>query len=114
MRSIGSICTATLRPIGFPHFPFAYQIFNGGRNNTSLMGNVIVHMIAKYSTLEQFMLRLARLTIVSKLYAIFTLLAGATVALAGIAVVNARHHAAMLHEYEASLVGTQNVERVNG
>src|SRR5213078_321469 len=34
--------------------------------------------------------------------------------LAGVAVVNAWHHAAMTSDYETSLVGTQNVERVNG
>ncbi|MFL5032384.1 MAG: methyl-accepting chemotaxis protein [Xanthobacteraceae bacterium] len=55
-----------------------------------------------------------KLTIVAKLYGIFTLLALTTVALAGIAVFNARHHAAIISEYENSLVGTQNVERVNG
>src|SRR5262245_6197904 len=54
------------------------------------------------------------LSIAAKLYGIFALLAAATVALAGIAVMNARHHAAMTSEYETSLVGTQNVERVNG
>src|SRR5215831_16632857 len=54
------------------------------------------------------------LSIGTKLYAIFALLATATVALAGIAVVDAYHHAAMTDEYENSLVGTQNVERVNG
>ena len=55
-----------------------------------------------------------KLSIAAKLYAIFALLATATLALAGIAVTNARHHAAMTSEYETSLVGTQNVERVNG
>jgi len=55
-----------------------------------------------------------KLTIVAKLYGIFTLLALTTVALAGIAVFNARHHATIISEYENSLVGTQNVERVNG
>jgi len=57
---------------------------------------------------------LPNLSIGAKLYGIFALLAAATIALAGIAVVNARHHAAMTGEYETSLVGTQNVERVNG
>jgi methyl-accepting chemotaxis protein len=57
---------------------------------------------------------LPKLSIAAKLYTIFTLLALATFALAGIAVINARHQAAMTAEYEASLVGTQNVERVNG
>jgi methyl-accepting chemotaxis protein len=55
-----------------------------------------------------------KLSIAAKLYAIFALLATATLALAGIAVTNARHHADMTGEYETSLVGTQNVERVNG
>ncbi|PWB64157.1 MAG: methyl-accepting chemotaxis protein [Bradyrhizobiaceae bacterium] len=55
-----------------------------------------------------------KLSIAAKLYAIFALLATATLALAGVAVMNARHHAAMTAEYETSLVGTQNVERVNG
>src|SRR4051794_37305210 len=58
--------------------------------------------------------KLPSLSIGAKLYAIFALLATATVALAGIAVINAYHHAAMTAEYETSLVGTQNVERVNG
>ena len=57
--------------------------------------------------------KLPRLSIAAKLYIIFTLLAVATFALAGIAVINARHQAAMTADYETSL-GTQNVERVNG
>src|SRR5262249_17855427 len=63
---------------------------------------------------EYWMPNLPKLSIAAKLYGIFALLAMATVALAGIAVMNARHHAAMTAEYETSLVGTQNVERVNG
>ena len=57
---------------------------------------------------------LPKLSIAAKLYTIFTLLAVAAIGLAGIAVMNARHQAAMTGDYEASLVGTQNVERVNG
>jgi methyl-accepting chemotaxis protein len=57
---------------------------------------------------------LPKLSIAAKLYIIFTLLAVASMALAGIAVMNARHQAEMTSEYETSLVGTQNVERVNG
>src|SRR5262249_49421195 len=63
---------------------------------------------------EYWMPSLPKLSIAAKLYGIFALLAMATVALAGIAVHNARYHAAMTDEYEISLVGTQNVERVNG
>jgi methyl-accepting chemotaxis protein len=57
---------------------------------------------------------LPKLSIAAKLYIIFSLLAVATVALAGIAVINARHQAEMTSAYETSLSGTQNVERVNG
>jgi methyl-accepting chemotaxis protein len=57
---------------------------------------------------------LPRLSIAAKLYIIFAFLALASLALAGIAVVNARHQAEMTADYETSLVGTQNVERVNG
>jgi methyl-accepting chemotaxis protein len=57
---------------------------------------------------------LPKLSIAAKLYIIFACLALASLALAGIAVVNARHQAEMTAEYETSLVGTQNVERVNG
>jgi methyl-accepting chemotaxis protein len=57
---------------------------------------------------------LPKLSIAAKLYIIFTLLAVAAFALAGIAVMNARHQAAMTADYETSLSGTRNVERVNG
>jgi methyl-accepting chemotaxis protein len=57
---------------------------------------------------------LPKLSIAAKLYIIFTLLAVAAFALAGIAVINARHQAAMTADYETSLAGTRNVERVNG
>ncbi len=57
---------------------------------------------------------LPKLSIAAKLYIIFTLLAVAAFALAGIAVMNARHQAAMMADYETSLSGTRNVERVNG
>ena len=60
------------------------------------------------------MARVPRLSIASKLYAIFALLATATVVLALVAVVSARRHAALTNEFEAALQGSQNVERVNG
>src|SRR3954471_24353099 len=59
-------------------------------------------------------MRLPGLSVAAKLYAIVVFLAVATVALAGITVINARYQAAMTSEYETSLVGTQNVERVDG
>ncbi|MES1155611.1 MAG: HAMP domain-containing protein, partial [Pseudorhodoplanes sp.] len=52
-------------------------------------------------------------SIATKLYAIFALLATATVALAAIAVINAQHHAALTDEFEAAFKGSQNVERIN-
>src|SRR5882757_6282264 len=54
------------------------------------------------------------LSVAAKLYAIVVFLGIATVALAGITVINARYQASMTSEYETSLVGTQNVERVDG
>ena len=60
------------------------------------------------------MARFFRLSIAAKLYAIFALLATATVALALVAVVNARRHAALTDRFEAALQGSQNVERING
>ena len=57
---------------------------------------------------------LPRLSVAAKLYAIFALLATATVALALVAAVNARRHAALTDEFEAAMVGQQNVERING
>ncbi len=57
---------------------------------------------------------LPRLSIATKLYAIFALLAIATVALAAVAVVNARHHNALTQEFEAASQGAKHVERLNG
>ena len=57
---------------------------------------------------------LPRLSIATKLYAIFALLAIATVALAIMAVVSARHHAALTHKFEEAFRGAQYVERLNG
>ena len=58
--------------------------------------------------------RFPRLSIAGKLYAIFALLATATVVLALVAVVSARRHAALTDEFDAALQGSQNVERING
>jgi methyl-accepting chemotaxis protein len=57
---------------------------------------------------------LPRLSIATKLYAIFALLAIATVALAIMAVVSARHHATLTHKFEEAFRGAQYVERLNG
>ncbi|HMK79747.1 MAG TPA: HAMP domain-containing methyl-accepting chemotaxis protein [Xanthobacteraceae bacterium] len=57
---------------------------------------------------------LPKLSIATKLYIIFACLALSSFALAGVAVMSARAQSQMTADYEASLVGTQNVERVNG
>jgi methyl-accepting chemotaxis protein len=57
---------------------------------------------------------LPKLSIAAKLYAIFALMATATLALSMVAVTNARYHAAMTDEFESANAGTWNVERVNG
>ncbi len=57
---------------------------------------------------------LPKFTIATKLYAIFALLATATMALALVAVVNARRHAVLTEEYEAAFKGAQFVERLTG
>jgi methyl-accepting chemotaxis protein len=58
--------------------------------------------------------KLPRLSIATKLYAIFALLASVTIALAAGAVVNARHHAALTEEFGALFAGSQNIGRING
>jgi methyl-accepting chemotaxis protein len=57
---------------------------------------------------------LPRFSIASKLYAIFALLAAATVVLALVAVISARRHAALTDDFEAAFRGSQSVERING
>ena len=54
-----------------------------------------------------------RLSIAGKLYAIFGLLASATVGLALVGVVNSRQHAAITDQFESAFHGSINVERVN-
>jgi len=57
---------------------------------------------------------LPRLSIVTKLYAIFALLASVTVALAVVAIINAQRHAALTDEFGALFSGSQNIGRING
>jgi methyl-accepting chemotaxis protein len=57
-------------------------------------------------------LTLPKLSIAAKLYAIFALMA-TTIALSVVAVLSARHHAALTDEFESANAGTLNVERVN-
>ena len=57
-------------------------------------------------------MKLPHFSIATKLYAIFALLATVTVALAAVAVVNARQHAALTDEFECAFAGALNVERV--
>src|SRR5438477_321845 len=60
------------------------------------------------------MLKMPKLTIAAKLYMIFALLAVATLALAGPAVLNSLRPSALTAEVEAASQGTLNVERVDG
>jgi methyl-accepting chemotaxis protein len=57
---------------------------------------------------------LPKLSIAAKLYAIFALMATATVALSMVAVSAARQHQNLTDEFESANAGTWNVERVNG
>jgi methyl-accepting chemotaxis protein len=57
---------------------------------------------------------LPRLSIATKLYAIFALLAIVTVVQAAVAVFNSRHHDALTREYEAASEGAKHAERLNG
>jgi methyl-accepting chemotaxis protein len=57
---------------------------------------------------------LPKLSIATKLYAIFVLMAITALALSGAALVNARYYAALTATYESANSGVLNVERVNG
>ncbi|MGH6666046.1 MAG: methyl-accepting chemotaxis protein [Pseudolabrys sp.] len=57
---------------------------------------------------------LPKLSIAAKLYAIFALMATATIALAMVSVTAARHHQDLTDEFESANAGTLNVEKVNG
>jgi methyl-accepting chemotaxis protein len=57
---------------------------------------------------------LAKLSIAAKLNSIFALLAAATLALAGVAVVNSRQQASLTRDLDGAVQGTVFVERVNG
>ena len=58
-------------------------------------------------------MKLPQLSIATKLYAIFALLATVTVGLALVAAINVYRHAAFADEFEAAYSGGVNVERVN-
>ena len=59
-------------------------------------------------------MRMPKLSISAKLYFIFASLAGLTVALAVVAMLQALRHVALTKEFESAFVGAQNVERVDG
>ncbi len=54
-----------------------------------------------------------KLSIAGKLYAIFGLLASATVGLALVGVISSRQQAAITDQFESAFHGSLNVERVN-
>jgi len=57
--------------------------------------------------------RLPQLSIATKLYVIFALLATLTVGLAGVAVYNAHRHAALTDDFQSAYAGALNVQRVD-
>ena len=57
---------------------------------------------------------LPRLSIATKLYAIFALLAIVTAALAAVAVVNSHQHSDLTREFDVASRGAKHVERLNG
>ena len=59
-------------------------------------------------------MKLPKLSIATRLYVIFALLATMTVALATVAILNANYHVALTKEFESSFVAAENVERING
>ncbi|HXX08708.1 MAG TPA: HAMP domain-containing methyl-accepting chemotaxis protein [Pseudolabrys sp.] len=59
-------------------------------------------------------MNLPKLSIAARLYAIFALMAAATIALSMAAVSNARYHAALTDDFESANAGSWNVERING
>ena len=58
-------------------------------------------------------MKLRNLSIATKLYVIFALLATVTVTLAAVAVVSASRHVTLTKEFESSFVGAENVEHIN-
>lgn len=60
------------------------------------------------------MAQLPKLSISAKLYAIFALLATATVVLALLAGLSARRHAALTDDFDAAFQGAHNVEQIKG
>ncbi|MCK9914106.1 methyl-accepting chemotaxis protein [Microbacteriaceae bacterium K1510] len=58
-------------------------------------------------------MRLPKLSIAAKLYAIFALMATTAVALAVVAVLNSYRHTTLAHQFETANTGALNVERVN-
>src|SRR5687767_5996953 len=60
-----------------------------------------------------FAVAFRRLKIATKLYAIFALLATVTLAIAVVAVLNARRHAVLTDEFRATYDGARQLERIN-
>jgi methyl-accepting chemotaxis protein len=58
-------------------------------------------------------MKLAKLSIATKLYVIFTLLATVTMALAAVAILNSSRHAALTRQFDSAFVGAENVDRID-
>src|SRR5262245_34790150 len=110
IRSIGSICTATLSFIGPPGGPAQYPSSNA--NATLTFYPHCVRWTGDCAR-RRPSVPLPRLSIAAKLYVIFALLATVTVGLAGVAVFNAHRHAALTDDFESAYAGALNVQRVD-
>jgi methyl-accepting chemotaxis protein len=106
IRSIGSICTATLRLIGA-------DFLRKDKENKSLTF-YRQYAPARGPKSGWVFVTLPKLSIAAKLYAIFALMATMTVALAVVAAHNARQHEALTDAFQSANAGSWNVERVNG
>src|SRR3954468_23687993 len=106
IRSIGSICTATFKAM--------QNLWKLSVREDSVNERLTPSRQSPTGRHGETMTGLPRVSVAAKLYAIFALLATATVALAVVVAVNARRHAALTDEFEAAMLGQQNVERING
>src|SRR5262249_13587219 len=115
IRSIGSICTAVLSFIG--HQGNAWSGLaskrSGNENATLTLYAHSTGSIGEFVPGWEPLVLFPQLSIATKLYVIFALLATMTVGLAAVAVHNAHRHAALTDDFESAYAGAINVQRVD-
>src|SRR5262249_30403506 len=115
IRSIGSICTAILSFIG--HQGNAWSGLaskrSGNENATLTLYAHSTGSIGEFVPGWEPLVLFPQLSIATKLYVIFALLATMTVGLAAVAVHNASRHAALTDDFQSAYAGAINVERVD-